>query len=624
MRVFSCEFFERIIMRIAVFAMCLFFAAQALHAQNLYINNSSVWHSPDSLYCDNLDLSFTGPAAYAVGVPVSGTLYAKFMANEHAIADKMETNSGYRCVTGSISASTAVISIPVGSASGTLYNTQAVAGEGFGTQTPFSGNVNLTANFANAYDGASVQCVEKQRMGGASGNTHSFSFSSWPTDFETGGTVGWEVYNGVLRSGNMQGQDKVYSELVTRPYFEYATKVSWSGSISSEAAYDRLFFYVDDKLEYVSSSDASSDGAVYSISHSTVVLPGVHTLRWTYGKDISDEYGFDRSTITAISFDHPAYKTYNLYTPYYSKNATVSDPAATVLIQNGTDMVFYVSSQTIINNELICTSGRPLCSSGQKRIIFQKEYNEHDPIVDSYSSNPTINAMFVSIYNSNYRDSVFNELQEKEKVGARGFLDIKNTRAEAPLSGMKLVPNAAVFTANVQNVSFVKDDPINRSALIEFEQPRITYPANCLALCAAIQCASSTSPITFGIDELTFEVFRFQQGTNPLDPSSSPPIKTIPIFNLGNGHRCAFNDEASTHKVQMFGTYCAAWDAMQNLNGDFGKNNGIYGFRAKVKTSQMTSQGTQVDIEQTSAYPGQNQMPISVNVTNIHNTTFTI
>jgi len=163
------------------------------------------------------------------------------------------------------------------------------------------------------------------------------------------------------------------------------------------------------------------------------------------------------------------------------------------------------------------------------------------------------------------------------------------------------------------------------SALIEFDQPHKTnsnykYPNSCLILCAAVQCASSTSPIAFGVDELTFEIFKFQQGTNPLDASSAPPIKTIPIYNLGGGSRCNFPDQPSTESgPQNFGTFCTAWDGFYNLNGEFGKTNGQYGFRARVKTSQMTSQGTQVDIEQTSAYPGQNQIPIQIDVTDVHN-----
>lgn len=176
------------------------------------------------------------------------------------------------------------------------------------------------------------------------------------------------------------------------------------------------------------------------------------------------------------------------------------------------------------------------------------------------------------------------------------------------------------------DVSFVQTNgnPWHDSALIEYDRPHppYTYPNSCLALCATVTCASSTSPISFGVDELTFDVFRFATGTTPLDTGSAPSIKTISIYNVTN--RCNFPDQPSTNSTQTIGTYCAAWDGFQNIDGQFGKVNGNYGFRAKVKTSQTTSQGTTVDIEQTSAYPGQNQIPIQVNVTDIHNVVSTI
>ena len=198
---------------------------------------------------------------------------------------------------------------------------------------------------------------------------------------------------------------------------------------------------------------------------------------------------------------------------------------------------------------------------------------------------------------------------------------------EANNDSSKYCNYTTVPATPVKKVSFVTDVSGNvwrDSALIEFDQPHkkigesnYTYPNSCLLLCASVQCASSTDDISFGIDEMTFEIFKFQHGTNPLDPSSAPPIKTISLYNLSQ--RCTFAKGADLSTTQNLGTHCSAWDGFYNLNGEFGKTNGQYGFRAKVKTSQMTSQGTQVDIEQTSAYPGQNQIPIQVNVTDIHN-----
>ena len=153
------------------------------------------------------------------------------------------------------------------------------------------------------------------------------------------------------------------------------------------------------------------------------------------------------------------------------------------------------------------------------------------------------------------------------------------------------------------------------SALIEFEKPRNAYPGNCLGLCVSIQCVVNTVPSTFGIDELTFEIFKFGTGANPLDPASTPPIKTISLYDIGT---CSCTSDSCASVAMNIGTYCANWDGSYNLNGQFGKTNGQFGFRARVKTNQVSATAGNISIEQTAAYPGQNQVPIQINVTNIH------
>lgn len=153
-------------------------------------------------------------------------------------------------------------------------------------------------------------------------------------------------------------------------------------------------------------------------------------------------------------------------------------------------------------------------------------------------------------------------------------------------------------------------NPWRDSAFIQFERPQASYPGSCLALCATIVCVSTNG--AFGIDELTFEIFKFGPGANPLDPASTPPIRTVSMYNIGTCPEGAYPAAATV------GTYCANWDGAYNMNGMFGKTNGQFGFRAKVKTNQVSQSAGNIVIEQTSAYPGQNQIPIQTNVTNIH------
>jgi len=160
-------------------------------------------------------------------------------------------------------------------------------------------------------------------------------------------------------------------------------------------------------------------------------------------------------------------------------------------------------------------------------------------------------------------------------------------------------------------------NPWRDSSFIQFDKPQTGYPGACLALCAQIICVSTGG--AFGIDDLTFEIFKFGSGANPLDPASTPPIKTISMYNIGqclstNNSPCNVGGATcnTTHD------YCTNWDASYNLNGIFGKTNGQFGFRAKVKTNQVSATAGNISIEQTAAYPGQDQIPIQVNVTNIH------
>ena len=67
--------------------------------------------------------------------------------------------------------------------------------------------------------------------------------------------------------------------------------------------------------------------------------------------------------------------------------------------------------------------------------------------------------------------------------------------------------------------------------------------------------------------------------------------------------------------------FCTAWDGSYEIDGEFGKSNGQFGFRANVKTKwpgDGISSGGDVEVDHTMAYPGENQIPIQIDVTNVH------
>lgn len=140
-------------------------------------------------------------------------------------------------------------------------------------------------------------------------------------------------------------------------------------------------------------------------------------------------------------------------------------------------------------------------------------------------------------------------------------------------------------------------------------------------LCTQIGVNSATAG-SVAIDEISFELFKFQDGSNPLDPASTPPLRTFFIDVPGsasNADPTVPNDETKAA--------CVMWDGSANIQGEFGKTNGQYGFRVSVKTNQVGASGN-ISITATRAYPSGatfdsagaavSQKPIAVDVTNVH------
>ncbi len=136
---------------------------------------------------------------------------------------------------------------------------------------------------------------------------------------------------------------------------------------------------------------------------------------------------------------------------------------------------------------------------------------------------------------------------------------------------------------------------------------------------------------TVALDSVEFEVFRFVDGANPLDPTSTPPLKTFFIDSpgsvtagdlnecTGGGNNCDLPDTGHA--------YCVLWDGSQNIQGGTGKINGQYGFRVTVQTNQVGQSGN-ITITQTRAYPSGATLDstgaavasknITVDVTDVH------
>lgn len=116
-----------------------------------------------------------------------------------------------------------------------------------------------------------------------------------------------------------------------------------------------------------------------------------------------------------------------------------------------------------------------------------------------------------------------------------------------------------------------------------------------LFMCAQVGVNNNGSG-TVALDQVQFELFRYVDGANALDPASTPPLRTFFIDSAGSCGGTSCYLPASGH------AYCVMWDGSQAIQGGFGKINGQYGFRVTVQTNQVGQSGN-ITITQTRAYP---------------------
>ena len=133
---------------------------------------------------------------------------------------------------------------------------------------------------------------------------------------------------------------------------------------------------------------------------------------------------------------------------------------------------------------------------------------------------------------------------------------------------------------------------------------------------AAYYCtelSSSDNTKCAGTSETDTHCHDFATGGN-VSPTTckcdSNKVCNFAVFNLDG------TDSVGTRAIP----FCAAWDGSREIAGEFGKENGQYGFRATVATnvpgdSQIVDK---IEFNSTIAYPGMNQIPIQVDVTNVH------
>lgn len=208
------------------------------------------------------------------------------------------------------------------------------------------------------------------------------------------------------------------------------------------------------------------------------------------------------------------------------------------------------------------------------------------------------------------------------------------------------------------------------------------YPNHCLALCMQVVCtnrpmAQATYSIAFPLQNITFDIVKYYNGKNIKDVEGTPAIRSIDLYpdtadksakcgsyrcpggpndgytctaptyelrdgicyKIGGGSVAAsyctigdkdancpnkncqfiiFNNDGQASDKEI--PFCAAWDGSYDIAGEFGKSNGDFAFRATVATDFPGDNVAvdKIEFNSTIAYPGENQIPIQVDVTNVH------
>ncbi len=107
---------------------------------------------------------------------------------------------------------------------------------------------------------------------------------------------------------------------------------------------------------------------------------------------------------------------------------------------------------------------------------------------------------------------------------------------------------------------------------------------------------------------------------NGLQVSTNTVANVCKCQSNGVCNFAVWNNDGIKSNGNEYIPFCAAWDGSYEIAGEFGKTNGQFAYRATVSTdvpgdNQIVDK---INFNSTIAYPGMNQIPIQVDVTNIH------
>lgn len=224
------------------------------------------------------------------------------------------------------------------------------------------------------------------------------------------------------------------------------------------------------------------------------------------------------------------------------------------------------------------------------------------------------------------------------------------------------------------------DQPYPNTTVNDNKYPNHCLALCMQVVCTNRPMAQATYSIAFPLQNISFDIVKYYNGKNIKDAEGTPAIRSIDLYpdinnntakcgsyrcpggpndgytctaplyekrgdkcyNLGTtteasgqcsdtlsaatSGNCAnkncnyiiFNNDGQPSGSEI--PFCAAWDGSYDIAGEFGKSNGDFAFRATVATDFPGDNVAvdKIEFNSTIAYPGENQIPIQVDVTNVH------
>ena len=274
--------------------------------------------------------------------------------------------------------------------------------------------------------------------------TGDFSMYNW----QFGGVANWTIVSGEANSGTYSAKsgqisDNQQTDLILTAEILANGEVSFYRKVSSEADWDKLFFYIDN----VEKGNWSGDQGWSQISYP--VTAGTHTFKWTYKKDGSVSSGSDCAWIDDIQFP-PTSVTLAL-DPITNFEAIVngnnislswtgSEGATAYIIRRNGEEIANQAGTTyeemledgVYTYSVVATNGNGLYSTPEFLTVSVGTVGVEESLLENVNiyPNPVSNTLFVNCGNAEFNYEMYNGMGQKVANG------MVSGNAQISVSGM--------------------------------------------------------------------------------------------------------------------------------------------------------------------------------------------